>query len=109
MDLKNLSSNWKKLQGTLKKESVSTTKRKPSDRETENGVVVKKRKRETVDGQQKPERKSVSAKRKRMSTSGTDGGENGAEQPTKKSTSRRNSTVTVAESKPKINEGRSPT
>ncbi|PYH68825.1 Nop53-domain-containing protein [Aspergillus vadensis CBS 113365] len=100
--------NWKKLQGTLKKDSVSTTKRKPSDRETENGVV-KKRKRETVDGQQKPERKLVSAKRKRMSTNGTDGGENGAEQPTKKSTSRRNSTVTVAESKPKINEGRSPT
>ncbi|EHA23571.1 hypothetical protein ASPNIDRAFT_197959, partial [Aspergillus niger ATCC 1015] len=100
--------NWKKLQGTLKKESVSATKRKPSDRETENGVV-KKRKRETVDGQQKPERKPVSTKRKKMSTNGTDGGENGTEEPTKKSISRRNSTAAVAESKPKINEGRSPT
>jgi hypothetical protein len=49
MELKSLSSNWKKLQGTLKKKDVSatsaieTTKRKRSDREPQKNDIVKKR------------------------------------------------------------------
>lgn len=113
MDLKNLSSNWKKLQGTLRKKdnvSASAPKRKPSERESQNGAV-KKRKRED-----KPETKILdrpihSTKRKRMS----EGGETlGASDPAAKPTSRRNSTAvgTAPEKedlpKAKINEGRSP-
>ena len=108
MDLKNLSSNWKKLQGTLKKDNVSATKRKSSDRETQDGVV-KKRKTETVEGKRKLERPQIALKRKRMSQNGTDGGDDGAQETTKKSTSRRSSIAVVAESKPKVNEGRSTT
>jgi RNA exonuclease 4 len=50
MELKSLSSNWKKLQGTLKKKDVSatstteTTKRKRSEREPQKNDTVKKRK-----------------------------------------------------------------
>ncbi|PYI02551.1 Nop53-domain-containing protein [Aspergillus sclerotiicarbonarius CBS 121057] len=100
--------NWKKLQGTLKKDSVSATKRKSSDRETQDGVV-KKRKTETVEGKRKVERPQIALKRKRMSQNGTDGGDDGAQETTKTSTSRRSSTAAVAESKSKVNEGRSTT
>jgi RNA exonuclease 4 len=50
MELKSLSSNWKKLQGTLRKKDVSatstteTTKRKRSEREPQKNDTVKKRK-----------------------------------------------------------------
>ncbi|PYH94110.1 Nop53-domain-containing protein [Aspergillus ellipticus CBS 707.79] len=100
--------NWKQLQGTLKKDSVSTTKRKSSDRETQNGLV-KKRKTETVDGKRKFDRAQVSTKRRKMSESATKAGEEGVKETTGKSTSRRSSTATVSETKSKINEGRSPT
>ena len=107
MDLKNLSSNWKKLQETLKKDPVSTsTKRKTSDRDVQHGVV-KKRKSEVVDGKKKFETTRYSKKRKRMAD-GSDGGENGVQETAGKSASRRNSTA--AESQiAKVNEGRSPT
>ncbi|KAI9045056.1 putative 3'-5' exonuclease [Aspergillus affinis] len=107
MDLKNLSSNWKKLQETLKKDPVSTsTKRKTSDRDVQHGVV-KKRKSEAVDGKKKFESTRISKKRKRMAD-GSDGGENGVQETAGKSASRRNSTA--AESRTaKVNEGRSPT
>jgi RNA exonuclease 4 len=50
MDVNNLSSNWKKLQETLKKQSASSAskKRKTSDRETQN-VTTKKQKTETIE------------------------------------------------------------
>lgn len=108
MDLKNLSSNWKKLQETLKKDPVSTsTKRKTSDRDEQHGVV-KKRKSEVADGRKKFESTRISKKRKRMGDAPGDGGENGGQETAGKSASRRNSAV--GESKiAKVNEGRSPT
>jgi len=109
MDLKNLSSNWKKLQGTLQKKdnvSASAPKRKPSERESQNGAV-KKRKREDKPKTKKSDRHTHSTKKKRMS----EGGETcGASD----SASRRNSaavgTAPEKEDLPmaKINEGRSP-
>lgn len=65
MELKALSSNWKKLQEKLKKESPSvstSTKRKTSDRDTQNGV--KRRRTESVSGK-KTEGQHKSLKRKR--------------------------------------------
>lgn len=108
MDLKNLSSNWKKLQETLKKDPVSTsTKRKTSDRDVQHGVV-KKRKSEVVDGKKKFESTRISKKRKRMGDESADGGENGGQETGVTSASRRNSTA--AESRiAKVNEGQSPT
>lgn len=113
MDLKSLSSNWKKLQGTLQKKdnvSASAPKRKPSERESENGAV-KKRKRENKPETKKSDRPTHSTKKKRMS----EGGETrGASDSATKPKSRRNSTAagTASETedlpKAKINEGRSP-
>lgn len=112
MDLKSLSGNWKRLQETLKKkDSVSastSTKRKTSEREPQNGVV-KKRKREATDEIKKPDRRRASTKRKRMSESDGSKGDSDVQ-----STSRRSSTSAVvaqarAELKNgKVNEGRSP-
>lgn len=112
MDLKNLSSNWKKLQGTLqKRDNVSAsapTKRKISERESQDGAV-KKRKRDAKEDTKKSNRPVTSAKRKRMS----EGGDNEVSELAVKSTSRRNSTaaVTAPEKadlpKAKVNEGRS--
>ncbi|KAJ9268926.1 hypothetical protein DTO212C5_4932 [Paecilomyces variotii] len=65
MELKTLSSNWKKLQEKLKKESPSvstSTKRKTSDRDSQNGV--KRRRTESVSGK-KTEGQHKSLKRKR--------------------------------------------
>ncbi|RAL12155.1 Nop53-domain-containing protein [Aspergillus homomorphus CBS 101889] len=108
MDLKNLSSNWKKLQGTLKQNNVSITKRKLSDRETQN-ATVKKRRTDAADGKPNVEQKKATIKKKRMSQSALEGGGAVAEEVLK-STSQRNPTTAVAESKTsKINEGRSPT
>ena len=48
MDVKSLSSNWKRLQETLKKKdnasAPASTKRKPSEREPQNGAVKKRKK-----------------------------------------------------------------
>ncbi|KAE8309315.1 hypothetical protein BDV41DRAFT_567483 [Aspergillus transmontanensis] len=114
MDVKNLSSNWKKLQETLKRNPVSSssTKRKTSDREGQNGVV-KKRKTETVEGKTKFEQSRVSKKRKRMADSAAEGGKDDVQETVVKSISLKNSTASLAprpEVKiPKVNEGRSPT
>ncbi|KAA8649950.1 hypothetical protein EYZ11_000990 [Aspergillus tanneri] len=104
MDLKNLSSNWKKLQETLKKDSVSSpAKRKTLDRDVQYGMV-KKQKTEAVDGKKKFEATRISKRRKRMAH----GDENGVQETGVKSVSRTDSTA--ADSKiAKVNEGRSPT
>lgn len=62
MDKTALSSNWKKLQATLKKDPV---KRKPSDRDSGNGTVKKRKLTE----KQKPYTHDTkpTLKRKRMS------------------------------------------
>lgn len=111
MDLKSLSSNWKKLQETLKKkDNVSAsapTKRKTSEREPQNGAV-KKRKRESREEIKKPDRLRASTKRKSMSESGESKGDSDV-----KTTSRRSSTAAVAaqaqtgSKNGKVNEGRS--
>lgn len=113
MELKDLSSNWKKLQEKLKKEkaSASTTsgKRKISDRETQNGV--KRRKTETVNDKNS-ERQRQSLKRKRMSEGTGDGGAKEVQETVTEVTSRKNSTTSIAKAEPrtgKINEGLSPT
>lgn len=110
MDVKTLSSNWKKLQETLKKDTVSSsTKRKTSDREGQNGVV-KKRKTETVEGKTKFQSRAPK-KGKRMTDSATHGGKDGAQEGVAKTVSRKSSIASIAprpEGKiAKVNEGRS--
>lgn len=112
MDLKNLSSNWKKLQGTLKKDNASTaTKRKPSDREPQDGAVKKRRTTDTVQGRKIPVHASAIKKRKRMSENPQDGSETGVDAKIVKTISRKSSTASLAvraEVKTaKVNEGRS--
>ena len=98
MELKSLSSNWKKLQGTLpKKDTVSpstSTKRKISEREPQKNAV-KKRRTEAKEETKKSDRPRPTTKRKRMSEGGESRGENEVTKSTVKSTSRRNSTATV--------------
>lgn len=111
MDAKSLSGNWKRLQETLKKkDSASTpasTKRKPSEREPQNGAV-KKRKTEVKEESKRSGYPRTSTKRKRMSESGESKGDSDV-----KSTSRRSSTsAAIAQSQTeskngKVNEGRS--
>jgi RNA exonuclease 4 len=117
MDLKTLSSNWKKLQETLKKDPVSntSTKRKTSDREGGNGVV-KKRKTETVEGKSKYEQSRLLIKRKKrmgMAEGASGGGKDGAQETVVKSITRKTSTASLAPQPEvtvaKVNEGRSPT
>ncbi|KAE8146313.1 ribonuclease H-like domain-containing protein [Aspergillus avenaceus] len=116
MDVKNLSSNWKKLQETLKKNTVSgatsTTKRKTSDRESQNGVV-KKRKTETIEGKTRLEQTRILKKRKRMADEPSNGGDGAHETVAENPLSRKSSTTSIA-ARPevkiaKVNEGRSPT
>lgn len=110
MDVNNLSSNWKKLQETLKKESASSAskKRKTSDRETQN-VAIKKQKTATI------ERKKSSIKKRRMSEGEENGGDRSAQESVVKTISHKSSTATISESTrtacktAKVNEGRSPT
>ncbi|KAL2817385.1 RNA exonuclease 4 [Aspergillus granulosus] len=81
MELKSLSSNWKKLQGTLKKKDVSatttapSTKRKRSDREPQKNNAVKKP-RVVAEGTGKRSSKTEFAPRNRktMSQGVTNGG-----------------------------------
>ncbi|RDW74681.1 putative 3'-5' exonuclease [Aspergillus mulundensis] len=98
MELKALSSNWKKLQETLKKDvsTVPAPKRKRSDRETQNDLV-KKRKTAAEAGKAKgtPQTIRTLKKRKRMSQGATGGDTSAAQSPT----------LVVS----KENEGRSPT
>ncbi|CAI7602297.1 hypothetical protein N7527_005816 [Penicillium freii] len=93
MDKTALSSNWKKLQATLKKDP--TVKRKPSDRESGDGIVKKRKLTE----KQKPYNQDAkpTLKRKRMSDKKETG--DSADVPAKVETSSRH----------KENEGRSST
>ncbi|EAW11222.1 putative 3'-5' exonuclease [Aspergillus clavatus NRRL 1] len=110
MDAKNLSSNWKKLQETLKKESVpsASKKRKTSDREDEN-AVVKKPRTHTLGNKKKP------IKKRTMSEGTQNGGDKSTQASTVKTISRKSSTATLSEKTrtesriAKVNEGRSPT
>lgn len=108
MDAKRLSSNWKKLQESLKEKdnvSAASAKRKPSEREPQNGAV-KKRKREEI---KKSERPCPATKRKRMSEGVDNTGKgNEVSDSAVKSTSRRNSTTVTESKNGKVNEGRSP-
>ncbi|KAL4896237.1 Nop53-domain-containing protein [Aspergillus ambiguus] len=112
MDLQNLSSNWKKLQETLKKENVpASTKRKTADREPQNGAV-KKRRTEASQGKSKFEQTRVIKKRKRMSANPQDNA-NGGHETEEKTISRKTSSASIAvRAEPKTakaNEGRSKT
>lgn len=93
MDKTALSSNWKKLQATLKKDP--TVKRKPSDRASGDGIV-KKRKLTEKQKPYNPDAKPT-LKRKRMSDKKETG--DSADVPAKVETSSRH----------KENEGRSST
>ncbi|KAL4998161.1 ribonuclease H-like domain-containing protein [Aspergillus recurvatus] len=77
MELKALSSNWKRLQETLKKD-VSTPpapKRKRSDRETQNDLVKKRKTAaEAGKGNRAPQTVHISKKQERMSQRATDAG-----------------------------------
>lgn len=98
MDPKTLSSNWKKLQETLKKKDVSaaSTKRKTSDPESQNAAVKKRKTARPVETKT-PDRPRIAVKRKRMSDGPGHGPENGA----------LDSTPRVRNAK--LNEGRSTT
>ena len=110
MDLDSLSSNWKKLQATLKKSgavstSTSTTKRKVSDRDSGHAAV--KKRKATEKEQPKIRETYISRKRKTM--------DNGVEEASSLTTSRRKSGAGVSTETSlvsrlaKVNEGRSPT
>ncbi|KAL3476250.1 hypothetical protein BJX99DRAFT_246948 [Aspergillus californicus] len=93
MELKSLSSNWKKLQGSLKKEvsTTSTTKRKRSD-ETQDDLV-KERRSVAEAGKRKPQTVHTPKNKKRMSQRPLTTGNDAPQQE-----------VSVS----KVNEGRSP-
>ena len=116
MDPTSLSSNWKKLQATLKKGSASTaspaTKRKASDRDSGHGTV---KKRKSTDKEPvKAQGSKTPSKRKRM-TQGGDATDPTVETNTSSTTLRRKSSSagsTKSQLGPrngKVNEGRSPT
>lgn len=98
MDPKALSSNWKKLQETLKKKdgSAASTKRKRSDRDSQNATVKKRKTARPVEGKTL-DRPRIPAKRKRMSDAPGSAPEKGSP----------DSTPRVRNAEP--NEGRSPT
>lgn len=112
MDVKNLSSNWKKLQGSIKKESASSlsTKRKNPDSVDENGVV-KKRKSESTAAKRTFDQTRITKKRKRMPENSSSQTDDGAKEAAGQSTSRRSSmSASRTETKTaKANEGRSKT
>lgn len=115
MDTKALSSNWKKLQATLKKDSTSTStsasksasKRKASDRESGHDTV--KKQKFTQKDQSKSRDSKRLIKRKRMA----DGAENDASSPNLRRKSSSIGTlsqpITGGTSKAKENEGLSTT
>lgn len=116
MDLASLSSNWKKLQATLKKGSASTststsaTKRKASDRDSGHGTA-KKRKSD----KEQPKTRDLKHvhKRKRM-LDGTAVAVTAVADSTSTSLRRKSSSAGSVKSEVgprngKVNEGRSPT
>lgn len=112
MDVKNLSSNWKKLQGSINKESASSlsTKRKKPDSADKNGVV-KKRKSEPTAAKRTFDQTRITKKRKRMPEHSSSQTDDGAKEAAGQSTSRRSSvSASRTETKTaKANEGRSKT
>ncbi|KAJ6008047.1 hypothetical protein N7540_012023 [Penicillium herquei] len=108
MDKSSLSSNWKKLQATLKKESPSTTtKRKASDRDSENSAATK---RKSTDKYQPPRQASTTYKRQRMSDGVQKSGDGDSAPTLRRKSSAGISKPTSTESRNgKVNEGRSPT
>ncbi|CEJ61364.1 hypothetical protein PMG11_09899 [Penicillium brasilianum] len=115
MDATNFSSNWKKLQATLKQNSVvkgtSTVKRKAADRDSATGSV---KKRKFVEKDQSKARASPNTFRKQRML---DGSANASPEGTDSGSTtvrRRSSTVVSAATVPavsrtaKVNEGRSP-
>lgn len=114
MDATTLSSNWKKLQATLKQGSAaagtSTVKRKAADRDSENGSV-KKRKFVEKDPSKARITQTTFRKRKMLdgsttaSPAGTDSGSTAVRR--RSSTVASAPTVTVSRNA-KVNEGRSP-
>ncbi|KAJ5585452.1 uncharacterized protein N7459_005252 [Penicillium hispanicum] len=109
MDLTSLSSNWKKLQVTLKKDgaatSVSATKRKASDRDS--GYAAVKKRKSAEKGQPKTREAYTSHKRKRMED-GVDKG-SGPTTPRKKSSAGVSAETPIEPRRAQVNEGRSPT
>lgn len=114
MDAKTLSSNWKKLQATLKQGSAvkgtSTVKRKAADRDPATGSV---KKRKFVEKDQSKARASQTTFRKRrmLDESANAGPEGTNSGPT--TVRQRSSTVASTPTVPvsrtaKVNEGRSP-
>jgi RNA exonuclease 4 len=114
MDATNFSSNWKKLQATLKQDSfvkgTPTVKRKAADRDSATGSA---KKRKFVEKDQSKARASPNTFRKRRML---DGSANASPEGTDSGSTtvrRRSSTVVSAAAVPvsrtaKVNEGRSP-
>lgn len=115
MDVNGPSSNWKKLQATLKKGSTSTlapaSKRKASDRDSGRGTAKKRKSEKQLS---KPYDSKTPLKRKRMSD-GTEVVAKIADANPASTTLRRKSSTGVSAPSPvdtrngKVNEGRSPT
>ncbi|KAL5334522.1 hypothetical protein BJX70DRAFT_391365 [Aspergillus crustosus] len=98
MELKSLSSNWKKLQQTLKKDisAAPATKRKRSDREAQNEFV--KNRKSVAEGHRITESSYASKRRARMSHGATDDLETATAVPL----------IAPIATASKVNEGRSP-
>jgi RNA exonuclease 4 len=114
MDAITLSSNWKKLQATLKQSSAaagtSTVKRKAADRDVETSSV---KKRKFVEKNPSQPRVSQTTARKRKMLDGSANASPAGTDSGSMTVRRRSSTVvsatTVAVSRnAKVNEGRSP-
>lgn len=119
MELKDLSSNWKKLQEQLKKEkekeggsgpgSTSSSKRKISDHEPQNAV---KRRKAEIPTDKKTAKKKKSSQPGRMSQVAGSEGTHEVKKTETEVASRRNSTASTQKGEPhkaQVNEGRSPT
>ncbi|KKA19936.1 RNH70 is involved in DNA replication and RNA processing [Rasamsonia emersonii CBS 393.64] len=117
MELKDLSSNWKKLQEQLKKGkekesgpgSTSSSKRKISDSEPQNAV---KRRKAEIPTEKKTAKQKKSSKPGRMSQVAGSEGTQEVKKIETEVVSRRNSTASTEKGEPRngqVNEGRSPT
>jgi RNA exonuclease 4 len=114
MDATTLSSNWKKLQATLKQSSAaagtSTVKRKAPDRDVGTSSV---KKRKFVEKNASQPRGSQTTTRKRKMLDGSTNASSAATDSDSTTVRRRSSTVTSATTvtvsrNAKVNEGRSP-
>ncbi|KAJ5088311.1 RNA exonuclease 4 [Penicillium angulare] len=112
MDKSGLSSNWKKLQATFKKEGSSTTtassKRKASDRDADHSAA---KKRKSIDKDQTTRRMFSTDKRQKMGDASKKTGPwDSAPATSRRKSSAGVSTASTSESRnSKVNEGRSPT